>query len=187
MPRIYGINNNQSNSSSLNNTRDNLENSATNTFLGIGNMGNFFANLAGDFVRSLISFIPDYESTLAKIADFQNATSIIVPTIPNLPDPGNLPYIPGLSEALVDARNHLQATLNITSDISTGISDIIHRALLSGDPVGASQAIIEAILKVYGTVAAHCPLIIVGERVIQEGVRLSVEVLRSIRNVSEGT
>ncbi|XP_033217206.1 uncharacterized protein LOC117172980 isoform X2 [Belonocnema kinseyi] len=184
-PRIYGINNNQSYSNSLNNTNDNLENSAANTFLRIGNIGNFFANLAGDFVGSLTSFISDYESTVAGIPDLKNATSVIVPAIPNLPDPENLPYIPGLSEALVDARNHLHATLNITSDISTGIHDVIHNALLSGDPVGASRALIETILKVYGTVAAHCPLIIVGERIIQEGVRLSVEVLRSIRNVTE--
>ena len=158
-----------------------------NTFLGLGNLGNFFANLAGDFVSSLISLIPDFESTLAGIPDLKNATSIFVPSIPNLPAPGNLPYIPGLSDALMDARNHLQATLNITSDISTGIHDAIHSALLNEDPVGASRAVIETILKIYGTVAANCPLIIVGERVMQEGVRLCIEILYSIRNVAVGT
>ena len=187
-PRLPGLNNNLNDSSnSTDGYGNSLVNSGANTFLGLGNLGNFFANLAGGFVNSMTSLIPDFNSTLAGIPDLRNTSAVSVPLIPNLPDLASLPYIPGLTEAVADARNHLQAAFNITSDISTGIQEVIQRGLLSDDPVGACRSIIETILRVYGTVAANCPLIIVGERVAREGVRIATEVLRSIRNVAVGS
>ncbi len=118
--------------------------------------------------------------------DNGNRTVTVPPFSPSIGF-GQGPYIPGVSEALGEARKHLVAALNITSDFSTGMRDAVQIALDSDHPVEAIGVIMNTIAKVYSTIAANCPLIIVGHRVFAEGVRLAFEVARSISNVVVGT
>ncbi|XP_058803515.1 uncharacterized protein LOC131671247 [Phymastichus coffea] len=126
---------------------------------------------------------PSIESVISKIPGI-GTKNITVPTI-NIPR-SNGPYIPGVSEALTEARRHLQAALNITNDFSTGFRDVIQVALNGDNPVAGIRVILDTIARVYGTVAANCPLIIIGSRVFAEGIRLAGEVMTSLANIAVG-
>ncbi|KAL7286325.1 hypothetical protein TKK_0019283 [Trichogramma kaykai] len=105
-------------------------------------------------------------------------------TIPEFRLPGTGSYIPGVSEALNEARKHLVAALNITTDLRTGLRNAIQTALNSENPAASVGIILNTIAKVYSTVAANCPLIIIGTSVMNEGIRLAGEVVRSIATVA---
>lgn len=58
---------------------------------------------------------------------------------------------------------------------------------LNGDnPVGGVRIILDTIARVYSTVAANCPLMIIGSRVFAEGIRLAGEVMRSMVAIAVG-
>ncbi|XP_003427364.3 uncharacterized protein LOC100679631 [Nasonia vitripennis] len=142
-------------------------------------------------IEDLVSRIPGIGNNRngtnsGNATDNGNRTVEVPPFSPSI-GYGQGPYIPGVSEALAEARKHIIAALNITSDFSTGMRDAVQLALDSDRPVESIGVIMNTIAKVYSTVAANCPLIFVGHRVFAEGVRLAFEVARSISNVVAGS
>ena len=161
-PKIPGINAPLSNLSPSSSSQSNL-----------GNLLNIFD------IPDPASIIPD----LSSLANSSNATV----QIPGLSALSNSTHIPGLELALREARNHVTTALQLGSDISSGLQQAIQEAFNSDDPTTAIRTIVQTILNAYLTVAENCPLIIVGRRVLQEGIRLSIEVARSVGNVIFGT
>lgn len=162
-----------------------------NVIPGIGSLVSESGLLSG------MSSFPNIEDLVSKVLRVEsinsgNSTdngnrSVEVPPFSPLVGFDQGSYIPGVSEALAEARKHVMAALNITSDFSTGMRDAVQIALDSDHPAESIGVILNTIAKVYSTVAANCPLIVVGHRVFAEGVRLAFEVARSVSNIAEGS
>ncbi|XP_011298796.1 uncharacterized protein [Fopius arisanus] len=126
--------------------------------------------------------LPNIESFIPQIPFNLNTTDLEVPQI-SLPF---VPPIPGLRDAIQLARDHLNITLGIGNDLVDGIQLAIEEALNSDDPTDAIRTLVTTILNAYLDVARNCPAIIIGFRVLQEGIRLAGEVTKSVRNVLVG-
>lgn len=113
-----------------------------------------------------------------------------VPSIPTMPGLSNLlenSAIPGVDEAINEAREHVTQALSLGANFEISLDQAIQDALASNDPSAALRTLVQAVLDAYVTVAANCPLIVVGFRVLQEGIRLAVEIARSAENIIFGT
>lgn len=153
---------------------------------------NFFVPDGHDnnLLPSFPSF-PELDSVLDRLAISGNGgvnhTGNYSLPIFSFPSTDQGPYVPGLSEALETARRDLKIALNVTADLSTGLRDAIAIALDSDCPADGIRVIINTIARVYCTVAANCPVLVVGARVFNEGVRLAGEVARSVVHVFVGS
>ncbi|XP_015126404.1 uncharacterized protein LOC107047981 [Diachasma alloeum] len=131
----------------------------------------------------LLFNIPNVEDLIPQIPLNLNTTDLEIPQLPPLP---LIPPIPGLRDAIQMARDHVNITLGIGTDLIDGIQQAIEEALNSDDPTDAIHTLVTTILNAYLDVARNCPAIIIGFRVLQEGIRLSGEVAKSVRNVLVG-
>lgn len=111
---------------------------------------------------------------------------MFVPPIGGLPPLSSLAYIPGLSEAIQEARTQTATALDVGNNFVDGIQTAVVQAFQTNDPTGAVRTIVNTILDTYIAVARNCPMIVIGIRVLQEGIRLAGEVATSARNVILG-
>lgn len=130
--------------------------------------------------------LPNVTNLVPELPNAENASSVFVPPINGLPSLSSLPKIPGLSDALQDARNHVETALSIGPNFVNGIQKALEQAFQTNDPTGAVRTLVNTILNAYLTVAENCPMIVIGVRVLQEGIRLAGEVAKSARNVILG-
>ncbi|XP_063992400.1 uncharacterized protein LOC135170480 [Diachasmimorpha longicaudata] len=127
--------------------------------------------------------IPNVEDLIPQIPSNINTTDLDIPQLPPLP---GVPAVPGLQEAIQLAREHLNISLGIGADLIDGIQQAIEEALNSDDPTDSIRILVTTILNAYLDVARNCPVMIIGFRVLQEGIRLAGEVAKSVRNVLVG-
>ncbi|XP_057335972.1 uncharacterized protein LOC130674611 [Microplitis mediator] len=143
-------------------------------------------SFSSSFGQGLSSLLPNISSLIPEF-DIPENSSFTVPSITGPPSLGSLPNIPGLADAISEARNHVQIAINATSNFTEGIDTALRQALESNNPTGAVRTLVNTILNAYLTVAQNCPMIVVGVRVLQEGIRLAIEVAKSARNIVFGS
>ncbi|XP_044592811.1 nuclear pore complex protein DDB_G0274915-like isoform X2 [Cotesia glomerata] len=135
--------------------------------------------------RALTSMLPNINSLVPTLRNLTG--NITLPSIQGPPSLDSLPQIPGLSDAIAEAREHVRIALNATGDFVDGIETALQQALQSNNPTEAVRTLVNTILNAYLVVAQNCPMIVVGTRVLREGIRLAGEVARSARNIVFGT
>lgn len=141
---------------------------------------------SSSFGQGLSSLLPNISRLIPEL-DIPENSSFTVPSITGPPSLGSLPNIPGLADAISKARNHVQIAINATSDFADGIDTALRQALESNNPTAAVRTLVNTILNAYLTVAQNCPMIVIGVRVLQEGIRLAIEVAKSARNIVFGS
>ncbi|KAG8035087.1 hypothetical protein G9C98_001577 [Cotesia typhae] len=134
--------------------------------------------------RALTSMLPNINSLVPTLRNLTG--NITLPSIQGPPSLDSLPQIPGLSDAITEARQHVRIALNATGDFVDGIETALQQALGSNNPTEAVRTLVNTILNAYLVVALNCPMIVVGTRVLREGIRLAGEVATSARNVVFG-
>ncbi|KAK0159780.1 hypothetical protein PV327_010856 [Microctonus hyperodae] len=152
-------------------------------FSGLGGPGSFGPPSNGQLT---LPPLPNVTDLVPELPNAENASSIFIPRINGPPPLSSLPRIPGLSDALQDARNHVETALSIGPNFVNGIQKALEQAFQTNDPTGAVRTLVNTILDAYLTVAENCPMIVIGVRVLQEGIRLAGEVAKSARNVILG-
>ncbi|XP_034950390.1 wiskott-Aldrich syndrome protein homolog 1-like [Chelonus insularis] len=154
---------------------------------------------------------PSNSSTQSNSTRFPRASAPFIPGFPAIPDADQLvPQLPNregsnvqvppirepralsdstsnlVNDALDEARRRVENALGITGNLVDGLQTAIQQAFDSQDPTGAIRTIVNTVLNAYLDVALNCPMIVVGVRVVQEGIRLAGEVAASARNVIFG-
>lgn len=92
--------------------------------------------------------------------------------------------IPGLSTALQLLDHKIQVALGLGQNLTAGFATALQQA---DNPAAAAGTIVQTVLEASLTIAQECPLVVVSERVLKEGIRLSIEAAKSARNIAVGT
>ena len=136
-----------------------------------------------DFAQ-LLEFNPlgNLASLLSKV-DLSNIT-VPVPAISVPQDPPKLPVLSGLRGNVEYARNRTIQALGGGSDLRTAIQKATERAIHSVDPVSAVASLSNTILQIYYNVAQNCPVRRVGVAVLQDGLIIVGDVIKSVVSIA---
>ncbi|XP_015599950.1 uncharacterized protein LOC107269968 [Cephus cinctus] len=127
--------------------------------------------------------LPSLSDLIPKIPAIKDPSSVLLPNIPRLPNISDVANSPELAAALEKARNATAAAIGHGSDLISGIHKAMDQAIRSLNPTQAMRSLVDTILKTYQAVAKSCPTIAIGIKVLTEGIRLSFEVGKSIKNI----
>ncbi|KAF7991646.1 hypothetical protein HCN44_010447 [Aphidius gifuensis] len=94
--------------------------------------------------------------------------------------------IPGLSTAIQLLEHKIGVALGIGQNLTAGFNTAFQQAFENNNSTAAANTIVGTILQTTLAVAEECPLVVVGERVLREGIRLSIEALKSANNIATG-